>query len=270
MGSGARGRQEGPELGVRGERAEKRGRNFGVRHRGVRVRRTERRGSGVGDPGPPRGAEPSGSGARRCGLAGLGVAVAGRGAVGGPLCSVMRTVGGAVPGSEDCEGSRSSVLRTGGFCVLGTEGCVDPGARHGARLHGGAHGGRARAAVPREFLTVLQIFLDFLFLESQPGAPRPPPEQPPSPPPPRHRPRGGSVCRAAKGRAAVGGRRGMGGGQWGRPDGPGRAGASRDAVCRAERGPLPAPSAGADGVAPLLSGGGSVRAAALRRCVRSV
>lgn len=32
----------------------------------------------------------------------------------------------------------------------------------------------------------------------------------------------------------------------------------------AERGPLPAPSTGADGAAPLPSGGGSVRAAALR------
>lgn len=123
----------------------------------------------------PRGAEPSGSGARRCGRAQLGVAIAGRGAVGGPLCSVLRAVGVAVPGSEDCEGSRSSVLRTAGVpCVLGTGGCVDPGARHGARLHGGAHSGRARAVVPREFLTVLQISLGFLFLESQPGAPRPP------------------------------------------------------------------------------------------------
>lgn len=205
--------------------------------------------SGDGASGPPRGAEPSGCGERRCGRAELGVAAAGRGAAGGPLCSEPRAVG--VP-------------------ELGTGlGCTEV---------------RAAAALVllfrESFLTVLQISLGFLFLESQPGAPRPPSLTPPPPapphpkPPPRHRPRGGSVCRAAKCIAAVGGWRGGGvgrrGGSGAAPTGRAELEPLGTLFVAAARGPLPAPSPGADGDAPLPSGGDGFGLRLCDGCLRSV
>lgn len=161
----------------------------GMRGDWARLLREDRSSSPPGEPGPEpcreSGTEPRGGGRssgepgpERRGGARLSPAA-------GPGLGAPKEALGAT-------GNRSSVpgaaAGSGARCRRGERSSV-PG-EPGLGPAGGAQGGRAPAAVLRELLTVLQIFLGFLFLESR-GPPGPPL-------------RGGSGCFAAKRCATVG------------------------------------------------------------------
>lgn len=122
--------------------------------------------------------------------------------------AVARWVGRGEFGTAVGRGERSAEPRSDGGSAARYRGRPEQGAAGGRGSRGSGRDGPGREArraaallplVPREFLSVLQIFLDFLFLESQPGSP-------PLPPPAAPR-RGGSGCFAAKRWATVGGGR---------------------------------------------------------------